>query len=429
MLKYNDKEDLVKIGIAEIKDNVFLIKANYAAYCIMDELKYHIDALQKDQEALQEVISYIAEAVRNSDKTTQGNLEISPEFFKIESNLFRRAPLADISIFGLMNDKTNASLIQEEGIFKMRTDGQMQLLWRVEQTPQKSDPVPVFVSLTYEGTEGQLTKKLTAFDCAVYNAVATRFYYWKKENLQQPLYITPQEIWRTMNGKNSRDGKANPGKAQNEKICRSLDKMRYTGFTMDLREEIEKHKLYIDDERIQGGQINTYLLNCDKVTFTTEKGRTVTGYRISNEPILYTYNRAKNHIIYVPYEMLDTSKNIGDTENVTEFRNYLLLQIQLMKSAEDGSNRFKRNNIILLETIYRDTGIQTPEERAKTTAFTSDSARLTYIRKTRKADRQKIEGLLDAWTAKGWIKGYAVLNVNNEPVKEKQQAKGYRINI
>lgn len=421
-----------RLGIGTNKNGVFYVNANYAADWLKEELQLHLEALQGNKEALQLLLEAIIEAVEESPYTD--TTEIKDTGAKpLEVKRFRRSPLADIKTYGLMNDKVNAQLIQDSGsIFTQNTDGQMTLTWSVNQAPQKREQVPVYVALTYEGTEGRLTKKLTAFDNAVYNAVATRFYYWQQDNQQKPLYITPQEIWRTMNGKRSGDGKAKPSAAQVKRICTSLDKMRFTRFYMDISEEIKAYELHIEDERIIGGRIDGYLLNSTKVEFTTDKGNTVAGYRIGEEPLLYTYNAAKKHILYVPYEMLDTSTNTSDGENVTEFRNYLLQQIQLMKNAaEDGrkGKYFKRNSIILIETIYHDTGIQTPEERAAATAFTTENARNSYIRKTRKADRGKIEGILEAWKAKGWIKGYTVLNANNKPIKERQQAKGYEIHI
>lgn len=430
---YANAEDIKNLNIGCFIKDKFYLNANFAAELIKDELKLHISALQSDKERLQLLFSSIIEGAEESEYTDSSDITITTSTkTPLEVLRFRRSPLADIKTYGLMNDKVNAQLMQDSGLFNQNADGQITLKWAVNQAPQKKEQVPVYVALTYEGTEGKLTKKLTAFDNAVYNAVSTRFFYWQQENQQKPLYITPQEIWRTMNGKRSGDGKAKPSAAQVKRICASLDKMRFTRFYMDISEEIKAYNLSIDDERIIGGRIDGYLLNSTKVEFTTDKGNTVAGYRIGEEPLLYTYNAAKKHILYVPYEMLDTSTNTSDGENVTEFRNYLLQQIQLMKNAaEDGrkGKYFKRNSIILIETIYHDTGIQTPEERAAATAFTTENARNSYIRKTRKADRGKIEGILEAWKAKGWIKGYTVLNANNKPIKERQQAKGYEIHI
>ncbi len=416
------------MGIGTIKDGLLYLNANYATQALRDELKPHIEALMDDKPALQELIAVLIEAVENSDYTD--NTEITDQQKKpIEVMRFRRNPLADITTYGIMNDKASAQLIQDGEIFQQKADGQLMLRWAVNQAPQNKEAVPVYMALTYEGSDFKVTKKLSDYDKRVYEAVGTRFFYWQQENPQKPLYITPQEIWRTMNGKSSRDGKAKPSDKQIKRICDSLDKMRFTRFYMDISAEIAAFNLAIDDERITGGHIETYVLNSSKVEFTTDKGNTVQGYRIGEEPILYTYNKAKKHILYVPYEMLDTSQFTSDSENVTEFKGYLLQQIQLMKNAAEGGKRFKRSNIILLETIYKDTGIQPPEERTEGKDYKNDTIRQREVRRFRQADRQKIEGLLDAWKAKGWINGYTILNSKNEPLKEKQQAKGYSISI
>ena len=126
--------------------------------------------------------------------------------------------------------------------------------------------------------------------------------------------------------------------------------------------------------------------------------------------------------------MLDTSTNTSDGENVTEFRNYLLQQVQLMKNGEDNKGKYyNRSRIILLETIYKDTGIFPPEERINSKDFKTENSKQSVIRRLRKSDREKIEGILEAWKLKNWIKGYVILNQKNEPVREKQQPKGYEI--
>lgn len=431
---YSDMSPAVlkELQIGTLQDGFLLINASTAASLLNDELRLHLDALQDDKEALQKVLELIIDTVENSPYTSSEEI-VDDTGTLSEIKRYRRSSLAEIKSYYLMNDKTSAELLQDGEIFQQPWDGQTVLRWGVNQSPEGQGEVPVFIALAYEGTEDKITKHLTGYDKSVYEAVSTRYNEWRRTGQQRPLYITPQEVWRTINGKLSSDGKAKPSSAQVRKICASLDKMRFTHFYMDISEEIKAHYITVDDERITGGKIDCYLLNCNKVEFVTEKGNIVTGYRISEEPILYTYNAIKKRLLKVPYEMLDTSAYTSDSENVVEFRSYLLQQIQLMKNAEEENKNgkgkyFKRSHTILLKTIYEKTGIQTPEERAAASASTGN-AQKTYLRKTRKADRDKIEGILDAWKAKGWIKGYTVLNSNGQPIGEKQQAKGYSISI
>lgn len=332
-------------------------------------------------------------------------------FFKDET--FKRAPLSEIKTYGLMNDKVNAQLIASDA-FTQDTDGQMRLVWAVNQSGKSREPIATYISLMYEGTETKLSKKMTGYDNAVYNAVSTQFYYWRKEHPGEALYITPQELWRTMNGK---DGHVSPSAKQVEKTVKSLDKMRFTRFTMDIKAELEAGYISLDDERLVKGEFETYLLKADKVVFETEKGRKVEGYRITDEPILYTYNQAKKHILWVDYDLLNTSdkKNIGDDTII--FTNYLLQRIQNYIGGQLASNR------ILFESIYQATGIETPEIRIKLTNCSSEDNYRASIRKAFKRDRDTIEAILTSWKDKGkLIKDF-------KPVKKGNAVIGYDLQI
>lgn len=432
-------ELLKRLGFTSTDEEQAYLNANIAAQLIAEDLKLHIEALEQDDpDGLQRLYAYIVEAVENSKYTDDTKVKLPKAGTVLDVLRLRRGPLADIKLYGLMNDQTAAQVLQDGDLFQLQADGQWTMRWEINQASStEKQQVPVYIALTYEGTESQLTKKLTGYDKAVYEAVSTRFFYWKQQHPKEAFFITPQEIWRTMNGKKSGDGSAKPGKTQIKRLRASMDKMRFTRFRMDISEEMKAHNIQWNDERVVNGTIDTYLLNSSWGSFTTEKGNTVEGYKISidNAPILYTYNAIKNRLLYVPYELLDTSANTSDSENVTEFKSYLLQQIQLMKYAagktteKKPSKHFHRNNIILLDTLYKSTGVKTPEERAAAASFPSDQARQTYVRKARKADRGKIEALLDAWTAKDWIRGYEPLNAKNQPVTAGKQAKGYRINI
>lgn len=428
LINYSTAEDLKKLGIGFEKDGNFYLSAQFMGSLIKDELKLHIEALAHDPDRLQLLLSYIVETIENSDYTDNAeiNLAETPQS-KIEIMRFRRRPLADLETYALMNDKANARMLQDGDIFQQNTDGQLTVIWNVNQAPQAKEQVACLIALTYTGENITISKKMTAFDKAVYEAAGTRFYYWRQENPQKPLYITPQEIWRTMNGKRSGDGKASPSEKQLKRICESLDKMRFTRLYMDISAEVAAGYI-APDEKITGGTLDTYLINATKVEFTTDKGNVVQGYRIAEDPALFYYNGLKDHLLYVPYEMLNISDSTSTSENVIEFKNYLLQQIQLMKNAAEGGKRFKRNSVILLETIYKNTGILPPEERVKAD-YANEATRQKEIRRLRKDDRGKIEGMLDAWKAKGFIKSYVILNQNNEPLKERQQAKGYDIRI
>lgn len=394
------------------------VKADVALDAVKYELRFHIKALQDDRDALLKLFSIITEEIENSPYTDNKDFVAEDPNNLKDVMRFRRNPLTDLEKYGLMNDKATAQLLQDQDLFTQKPNGQLVLKWAVNQAPQQNKPIPIYMSLTYEGENIKYTKKLTAFDNAVYNAVSTCFYYWAKERPGVPLYITPTEIWRTMNGKQTRDGHLKPREGQLKKICDSLDKMRFTRFYLDISAEMKANYITLDDDRITGGKIETYLLNSTKVEFTTEKGRIVQGYRIAEEPILYTYNAAKKHILFVDFKLLDTSTGTQNSEYVAEFRNYLIQQIELMKNAGKKGN-FKRNKRILISKIYEATGIDTPEERLLDKEV-SEQSKAVILSRTKDADRKKIEGILSAWIDMGYIKGFT-------PVKQKKSTIGYDI--
>ena len=421
------QEDLKGMKLADAEGGRILLKANFMAQVVMYELKLHIAALQQDKPRLQELFALIIEGVENSPYTNNEEITLDAAQQKpVEVIRFRRSPLADITTYGLMNDKANAQMIQDEGIFTQTANGQITLRWVVNQAPQKADKeVPVYIALSYNGAEnganGELTKKLNLYDESVYNSLSNIFFYWARENPQKPLYVSREEIWRGTTGKQSRNGSAKPSAYQLKKIGKSIDKMRHIDFYMDITEELKANYITLDDERLVGGYLKDYLLNCTEATFFTERGRKISGYRVNSEPVLYTYNAAKGHVIMLPLSLLDTSAFLSDSEYVIEFKQYLLQQILLMK------NGIRNNRKIKLSTLYTATGVTPPEERLDGRKFSNEATRQQAIRRTRKADRGKVEGILAAWTAKGWITGYTALNSKNKPVKEKQTVAAYEI--
>lgn len=330
-----------------------------------------------------------------------------------------RAPLQRISTYGLMNDKLTAQILQQE-VFTKELNGQLTFFWEVDESAKNAkEPVMVAIALQYEGSETKLSRKMTAFDNAVYNAVSTIYYYHKRSNPGKPLFVTPQEVWRTMNGETN--NRRTPTQKQVAKVCMSLDKMRFTGAFLDISREMAAHHLVINDERIINGLIETYLLKADKATFITEKGAVLTGYRIDEEPILYTYNAAKKHVLWVPYKLLDTSSKTGNDGETVEIREFLLRQIQLMKNGYRNSARIKYAD------VYEKTAIPTPEQRIDKDKYTSENAYRTAVKKEAKHDRDKIAAILSVWAKKPenpeeqrYIWGF-------KPVKEGKQYTGVDI--
>lgn len=426
-------------GTAEEK---IQIKEDYAIDFIKYHLRLHIDALKNNQEALQELYTLIIKGVNSSTRIDRKSKDATEQLQKLDT--FRRRPLVNIDKVGIMNDKMNTSTLLYNNGMELITEanGQMKMFWSFNEEGDKTkEALPLFMSLSmlpeYTTPEHTtLSRKIDGYDMAVLNTVCDIYDREKQKNPQANVFITPEEIWRAMNGKQPRDSKAKPSEAKIKKICNRMDKMRHTDMFIDLSAELKAKRITLNDSRLVDGKITDYLLNCGISEFTNEKGIKSKGYNIHIDSPWHVYNKAKGNIFSVPLQYLDTSSAINDSDYVTEFKYFLLRQINFFKHQEkqaltDKQNKKRINpeNIILIATIYKNAGVPTPEERAERSSFNSDKAKDTYIRKCRKADRDKIEALLAFWVSKSWIKGFTAINSQNNPIKEKQALKGYKITL
>lgn len=423
---------LHSIGINEIRNDTVYFRSSYATAYLKQELRLHISFLKDDPESLQQIQKSIQEAVQNAPFVDQ--VEDTEE--TIEPAIIKRAvrrPLIDLKNFSLTNDKAGRFIINEPELLQQEADGQIRMIFPpINQGGEKEPAVPLFMSLTYTGDKNELKGKTSPdlYDIALGDAIYSLCVQWQTENPGTLPILSPAEIYRTLAGKSTRDGKAKPSNKQLKKIVTRINKLRHLDIMLDFKAEKDLERIQWDDDRIiDGGYIKDYYLNCTELGFITIKGQRIpAGYRINFLPVFNKYQAEKGSLLYIPYDLIDVSAKVSDGENVTEFKHYLLSCIKQMIYAKENPNaKFKRSHKITISGIYENTGVLTPEERAAKSNFTSEQAKNTYIRKTRKADRDKIEGMLDVWKDKNWIKGYVVLNSKNQPIKEKQQAKGYEI--
>lgn len=410
-------EDLGKIGVGSFKNGAFFLKANYAAQALREELYLHIEALQGNREALTELLEVIIKEVEGSRFTDGG--KVTEETKKDQLGFYRNHTLAKIDKFGMMKDHLNTRIIQDADIFGQEIDGQIKMLWKVNQEKKGKPELAAMISLTYEEPDANsvyMKKRLSMMDKALYDAVGTLYHYNKQKNAGDYFFFTPEDVWRTAAGQ-ANTGKT-PSPKQTEKAIRCIDKWRFTRTVIDITDELEKQRISLDKNLIVGGCIDTYLLKADKVIFKTEKGKEVAGYMMKtaseDEPILYKYNKAKGHILEVPYSLLDVSGFTGNEGYTMEIKNYLLMRIALMYEGELQSNR------ILFETLYNYTRIPTPEEpearKNNKSTYSSNASRQAVIRRYRSEDRKKIENILKCWINQKWICGFTPVKKVNEVI-------------
>ncbi len=300
-----------------------------------------------------------------------------------DSELEKREPLMEIKNHAFMNDKANKGLmtnmqLQENGTYKANIN------------MSNSTPYTVGIALTYKGKEISFSKPYNYHKEAILNAICSQANAQKLKNLKTPLntypfYITVDEIWRTMVGTN--DKRKHPSPEEQTAIINDLNEMRFTETYIDISKETNLNYSF-DEEHVTKGFIQDNMLHAKWAKLETDFGNTYSALAILTEPILQYYNLAKNHVLFIDNKLLDVSNKTRMGGYTIPFRDYLLLEIQQMKTGYRSSNR------ILFNSIYESKGLTKPEDRGK------------GVKDQRRSDREKICAILDSFIEKKFITGY-----------------------
>lgn len=427
-------ETLEEIGVGSVKDGAFLLKANYAAQALRDEFYLHIEALQDNREALQSLMESIITSAEQSPLT--------------DGEKATKQPLVKIDKFGMMRDNLAARLLQDADLFSdAELNGQFMMQWKVNEGEEDGIKLVAKVALIYEDPEdAKITykkRRLTFTDKGLYELVGSLFNYQLMVRPGELFTFSPWQIAKLNLGQ--ANNQKSPSKNQIKTAERCIDKWLATNTIIDITDEVTRKR--IDGYVAKNGIMEAKLLKADKYTIIDNKDQEHVYYEMravkENEPILYKYNKAKGHILEVPYYLLDVSEYVRiDTYTIT-FRNYLLLRIALMYQKK-GLN----SNRILFSTLYDYTKVPTPEDPEGRTKDLKDikemieakdkknekqaeekkeekkeyakNTRQTIIRRYRQRDKEQIFGILQCWTDKGWINGFT-------PVKKGQTVIGVDI--
>lgn len=314
-----------------------------------------------------------------------------------------------IKYYGLMHDNVNQEIIKRQPKAvktKQKTaDGKEEekitsLQWKFDALNNGKVEVPVYIAITAENDFP--IENYNKFDDAVMAAIGTLAH---AQNDRYPVDVTTDQLFRVMNGK--RDLKRGARPKQAKRIDESMDKMRFSRIYIDRTAEAEMLNYKLQDSRVSGAIIDDNVLHASRITVTLENNKKVRGYRILQEPILYTYNREKNRLFYVPYDLLNVSATTEITENIIEIRNYLLFRIESMYTGALNSNK------ILFKKIYEETGILPPETRLNRENYKDTDTYTANIRKQRAKDRKKVSEILTDWKEKKYISGFEISNEDN----------------
>jgi hypothetical protein len=300
-----------------------------------------------------------------------------------------------LDTFIQQNSPVNNELIRNDDmndILHTDIDGQLSIIPTevISRTGKnKTKQVVTMCSFSYgedvdEGIfEIRGANKITAYDRRVYNAVSTLYYHGRRT-------VTLNEIYSVMTGYE----RNNPAKSQLESIEKCLKKLSSVNVFIDLTEEvnsriIENKQPLIDagilksrSDKIKKATIEDKMIHITVGTLVSENGKTFKSIKINGEPSLLTYNRAKNTLITVPMKFIGLS-NSNATEKTIAFQDYLLIRILGYKNGK------MRENKILYDTMYKNSGVEKP------------SVRKDLIR-----DRETVRKIMEEWVQVGLISSY-----------------------
>lgn len=413
------REDNVAMGIAEIVNGEILPKVSWLIFLAKDHLHYHIDALNKDVAHLRLLMIAIEDGAK-----TMSFLHESPEE---RPEYLRKSFVMPMSL-DVMNDNTSRALLKPGEKSKDTKTNLPAMIWRVKTDSNTATTI----ALVNADDPQALSMEGQSVLCAIGNL------YKAAMTTNSECFVTPQEIWRFMERAPGSYDK--PSQDQVKTVESWVTLFRLTDTILDCSEEVQRRNLRFNDERIDGGKIRANQLEAREGEFRTEKGNVIKGYQILSYPPYLSYLEAKGHLVSVERRVLDVSGKVRDTRDLLPIKQYLALQIQLMKNAkkkQEGpdepipkgqkGSRFNRSNHILISSIYEYTQIPTPEARAdekeKKEPFKTAAARDAFIRKARSADRKKIEKLLFAWYEMKWIKGFKGIDASRMQIEMIQDGK------
>ena len=203
------------------------------------------------------------------------------------------------------------------------------------------------VILSFEGKGLTLNGRyeLNAYDRIVHNTLVSM----KKAGNKT---FTPAMVYRTMNGLTEREFVRSEALA---KVTESIDRLSVTRATIDFADEA---KMYHKD--VKKAQLHAFLIEVRKVEIKTSK-ENVDGYEFisDKDPILYMHAQISGQIYSVPSNLLQTKDRVRGTEDVIIIREYLIRQIEWIKSEKTN-----RNENITYQGIYEEVEITSLQAQA-----------------------------------------------------------------
>lgn len=398
--RYKQEQFMKVLEHQEAPPKVLFARSGFEKHIRVNVISRHIEAVkgtpkEKDLEAV------ISECLSSSKYIVPDEILKEENPFIVKKNGYTgERRIVDTSKYTAMNSLVTTKLVSTKPrVSKNDIPGQYTMQWDI------IEPKEVFYFATVDFKHEKdisVDSRLDLFDMEIINAIGSIYIAHQNSNPGEPCYIIPLDIWRLMRGKSPNERMHMTSK-QEKDLVDHIEKLRRTFFSIDLKSQMEKYGFTFDERFSQKkGIANDTVLNLTAMAIQTARNSKIVtdGYRVNTEPILFTYSRRRKQIITVERELLNVTedKNLG--ENTLPFRNYLLRRIASYKSGHLS------NNIIKLETIYRDTGVKEPTQRIDQGSYKDKSGYEAVVRRERAKDCKEITNILESWKSKQYIKDF-----------------------
>ena len=338
------------------------------------------------------------------DKSTEPQ-EQKPEVVVVEAEVVTDFISTKVDKYTSGTTKTEITAFDHQKNEDLYTNGGA---INVSRNEVKRKEINVIVSLDFKElkTTGGITidmeYRLTPFDRAVHNAVASLWEAGHRNGMKNNEYLTPKIIFQLLAGNTGESKYISP--RMRKAIVRSIDKMRHTEITIDNSNEVKE--LHCDQVKYIGSLVESRRLEITENKKITINGNEVEDcIQILQCPILYKYAQLKKQVCnidikmfniprYVPIDEDDDKKKktkkpilFRNTPANIELKEYLLQRIMAMKNQKS-----RMSETIRYETIYDYLRIEAP---------TKGTLLVKYMEV-----RKKVKFLLNYWKRERFIKGY-----------------------
>lgn len=260
---------------------------------------------------------------------------------------------------------------------------------KLQTIPQKQ--VFVTVSLFADETVYCSNRNITQYDRAVMDAV-----YTLVQNGE--IKFTPEKIVRIMSGNMQQD--ASPQKVSAVKT--SIRKLSVIRIKIDCSDELQVRRIIAKDQEFK---LDSYLLPVEIAETKSANHVPMTGYSLLKIPALYEYAELVGEIIAVPLSLLDTSKDLVDTDEVVVMKRYLIRRIEMMKND--------KNKIVSRRIVYERYDPKTKTQKGILPELSYDKSDFSNWREKKRKLNKMITSILKAFIKKGYINGFNVCKDGN----------------